>query len=80
MGLRMAATGTEAIGKAAVAYYLDGKTIEEAKSKFQKENEQAKQKCGKIRIQEEIRCETKGDNGDSYNCYNFYDNFKSYAD
>lgn len=37
----IAATGTTAIGKAAVAYYLDGQTIEQAKQKFKKENEQA---------------------------------------
>lgn len=34
----IAATGTEAIGKAAVAYYLDEKSIAEAKAKFQKES------------------------------------------
>lgn len=33
----IAGTGTEAIGKAAVKYYIDGSTIEEAKKKFEEE-------------------------------------------
>lgn len=31
----VAALGTSAIGKAAISYYIDGKTIEEAKKKFE---------------------------------------------
>lgn len=35
MSASIAALGTSAIGKAAIAYYIDDKTIEEAKSTFE---------------------------------------------
>ena len=31
----IAATGTSAIGQAAIAYYIEGKTMDEAKKKFE---------------------------------------------